>query len=172
MHTSIPAYLREGMAAGDPACRCFWSLWLQACVLATTALFAVIFTILADHVLPPIEGLRPSVLLIDTAICLPAVILGLACAMWPAQALLPRLDLGPFATAMVAPLAGTAMLCLTATGFIMLWTGSMLDELVSHPGLTILAMVLAGFPAMMLAQMMIWPWGSRAAPIGADAAVS
>lgn len=172
MQTSLPAYLREGMAAGDLVCRRFWSLWLQASVLATAGLFAVIFTILADHVLPPIEGLRPSVLLVDTAICLPAVILGLACAMWPAHALLPRLGLGPLATSVVAPLAGTATLCLTATGFIMLWTGSMLDELFHHPGLTILAMVLAGLPAMVLAQAMIWPWGHRIGPTEADVSVS
>ncbi|MDA0219501.1 MAG: hypothetical protein O3B22_07940 [Proteobacteria bacterium] len=147
-------------------------MWLQASVLATAGLFAVVFTILADHVLPPIEGLRPSVLLIDTAICLPAVILGLACAMWPAHALLPRLGLDPLVTSIVAPLAGTATLSLTATGFIVLWTGSMLDELVSHPGLTVLAMVLAGPPAMVLAQTMIWPWGHRAAPTPAEVSVS
>ena len=54
----------------------------------------------------------------------------------------------------------------------MLRTGSQLDELVAHPGLTVLAKVLAGLPAMVLAQTMIWPWGHRAAPTPADVSVS
>jgi len=164
MQTSIPAYLREGMAAGDLACRRFWNFWLQASVVATATVFAVVFSVLADHVVPPIEGLHPRVLLIDTAIFLPAVLLGLIGAMWPARTVMARLGMGDLATAVIAPAAGTAMLCLTATGFMMLWTGSLLDELVSHPGLTLLAMALAGMSAMVLAQEMIWPWRDRVTP--------
>lgn len=161
MQTSLPAYLREGAAAGDKMCRRFWGLWLQWTLVASTALFAVVFTGLADHVLPPVEGLHPGVLLVDTAIFIPAVLLGIVLALWPAHVWLPRLGLGAFAGAMIAPVAGVAVLCVAASGFMMLWTGSLLDELYSRPGLTILAMALAGLPAMLLAQEMIWPWRDR-----------
>ena len=158
MYTSIPAYLREGMATGDTTCHRFWSLWLQGAAVATAALFAGIFTLLADQVLPPIEGLQPRTLLIDTAIFLPAVLLGLVAAVWPARVFLPRLGLGPLVTGLAAPALGTALLCLTSIGLMIVWSGSMHEELVSHPGLTVMAMAMAGLPSMMLAQEMIWPW--------------
>lgn len=161
MHTSIPAYLREGMAAGERGFKRFWTLWLQGTVIATTGLFAIVFTVLADHVLPPLEGLHPGVLLIDTAIFIPAVVLGIAAALWPARVLLGRAGADPLAVAIAAPLAGVVMLSVAACGFMMLWTGSLLDELVARPSLTVFSMVLAGLPAMALAQEMIWPWRDR-----------
>lgn len=167
MSHSIPTQLRQGIAARDGISETLYGLWLQWTVLAASGLFAVVFTVLGDHVLPPLAGIQPQVLLVDTAIFVPAVIVGLVAAMWPVRSVMLRLGVAPFAVALVAPLIATAVLCAAASGFMMLWTGSMLDELLAHPGLTLFAMVLAGLPAMLLAQEMIWPWADRREPLPA-----
>lgn len=161
MSRSIPARLRRGIAAHDGISQTLYGLWLQGSVLVASALFAVVFTVLGDHVLPPLHGIRPSVLLVDTAIFVPAVLIGVVAALWPLRLGLSRLGLSPLAVVLAAPAIASVLLCIAASGLVMLWAGSMLDELLARPALTLFAMVLAALPAMLLAQEMIWPWADR-----------
>jgi len=110
MERSLAGQLRGGMAVRDGASEALFGLWLQCAVLVAGAVFALALSLL-DRLLPTAEnGPALAALLVDSALFVPAVILGVAGGLWPLRAVLAWKGVGPRAVAVLAPLGATAVL--------------------------------------------------------------